>query len=413
MTWTRPRLYPQGVTAPQPAAPPTTNQRGIILMSAAHVVDDFYQGVVPALLPFLVAERHYSYAAVSGLVLAATIFSSVAQPFFGWWADRRSGRWLIWTGMSAAGIGIAVSGLSSTYLLTWLALAVSGIGIAAFHPEAARAARQAAGNSTQAMSVFAVGGNIGYAVGPLIATPAILLLGLRGTALLVLPAAVMAVILITRLTPVLDGTADQPRARSLPEGEDDWTAFAWLIGVVIARSVLFFGISTFLALYFIQALDASHTVAAAALSTFLLSGIIGTLLGGTIADRTSKLLVIRIGFALTVPALLGLLLAPNATFALLCVTLLGITVYLPFSVFVMLGQDYLPRRIGTASGVTVGLAVSAGGLVSPLLGMLADRTSLHTALAVMLAFPVFGLLLSVKLSNPALYQTGSPEPLQP
>lgn len=369
-------------------------------MSGAHVVDDIYQGVVPALLPFLVAERHYSYAAVSGLVLAATIFSSVAQPLFGWWADRLSRRWLIWAGMTTAGAGIAASGLFPSYPLTWLALAVSGIGVAAFHPEAARAARQAAGNSTQAMSVFAVGGNIGYAVGPLIATPAIVLLGLHGTALLMLPAAVMAIVLITWLTPVLDGTVDRPRSSMLPDGDDDWLSFSWLTGVVIARSILFFGITTFLALYFIDALDASHTLAAAALSMFLLSGIIGTLVGGVIADRAGKLMSIRIGFVLTVPALLGLLLASNTGAALACVALLGVSIYLPFSVFVMLGQDYLPQRIGTASGVTVGLAVSAGGLVSPLLGLLADRTSLHTALAVLLVFPLLGLALSAKLHDP-------------
>ena len=113
------------------------NRPGVALMSASHVVDDIYQGCVPALLPFLVAERHYTYAAVSGLTLAATVLSSVAQPAFGWWTDRRPRRWMIPVGMSTAGIGVALSGLSTSYLLTWLAFALFGLGIAAFHPEGA------------------------------------------------------------------------------------------------------------------------------------------------------------------------------------------------------------------------------------------------------------------------------------
>src|SRR5665811_1642580 len=113
------------------------NRRGIALISSAHVVDDAYQGVVPALLPFLVAERHYSYAAVSGLTLAATLLSSVAQPLFGWWTDRRPRRWMIPAGILTAATGVASVGLSSSYLLTWLVIALSGLGIAAFHPEAA------------------------------------------------------------------------------------------------------------------------------------------------------------------------------------------------------------------------------------------------------------------------------------
>jgi FSR family fosmidomycin resistance protein-like MFS transporter len=378
----------------------TTNRRGVALISAAHVADDIYQGVVPALLPFLVAERHYSYAAASGLVLGATVLSSVTQPVFGWWADRRSRRWLTAAGMLTAGVGIALSGLSTTYVLTWLALALSGLGVAIFHPEAARAARQAAGSSTRAMSVFAVGGNLGYAMGPVIATPVLLVAGIRGTVLLVLPAAVMAVVLLTRLTRVLDGPVDRPHARMLPSGQDNWRAFGWLTGVVVVRSVLFFGITTFLALYLLQAYDAAHAVAAAALTVFLGSGVAGTLFGGWLADRVSKLTSIRIGLTLTLPALLGIVLAPNVAVAMIFIVLAGVGIYMPFSVFVMLGQDYLPQRIGTASGVTVGLAVSIGGLASPLLGTLADHTDLRTALSVLLVLPVLGLLLSWRLQEP-------------
>jgi MFS transporter, FSR family, fosmidomycin resistance protein len=379
----------------------STNRRGIALISSAHVVDDIYQGVVPALLPFLVLERRYSYAAVAGLVLAATVFSSVAQPFFGWWADRSPRRWLVAAGMVTAGVGVALSGFTGAYPLTWLALAVSGIGVAAFHPEAARAARQAAANSTRAMSVFAVGGNVGYALGPIIATPVLLAVGLRGTALLALPATAMALLLALRLTSVLDGTAVRPRTHLLPTGDDDWRTFGWLTAVVMTRSVLFFGMSAFVALYFLSALDASHAVAAAALSVFLVSGILGTVLGGWLADRLNKLVSIRVGFALMLPALAGFLLATNVAAAMVFVALAGIAVYLPFSVFVMLGQDYLPQRIGTASGVTVGLAVTAGGLVSPLLGALADHTDLRTALMTLLALPAVGLLFASRLRHVA------------
>jgi FSR family fosmidomycin resistance protein-like MFS transporter len=382
------------------------NRRGIALISAAHVVDDSYQGVVPALLPFLVAERHYSYAAVSGLTLAATVLSSVAQPAFGWWTDRRPRRWMIAAGISTAAVGMAAAGLFSSYLLTWLAIALSGLGIAAFHPEAARVARQAAGNSNRAMSVFALGGNVGFALGSLIATPLLLLTGLRGTVLLVLPAVVMVIVLVTRLRSVLDGRGGQRRANVLPTGTDDWAAFLRLTAVVIIRSVLFFGLTSFLALYFIHDLGASTATGGAALSIFLVAGGVGTVLGGWFADRVGRLGSIRLGFALSVPALAGLVVFTSVPVVMIFVVLTGIGVYLPFSVFVMLGQDYLPNRIGTASGVTVGLAVSVGGLFSPLLGWLADNTSLRVALAVLIALPALALALSGLIHDPARESAG-------
>ena len=384
------------------------NRRGVALISTAHVADDFSQGVVPALLPFFVAERHYSYAAVAGLTLAATVLGSVAQPVFGWWTDRRSRRWMIPVGMLVAALGVALAGLSSSYALTWVLIALSGLGVAAFHPEAARAARQAAGNSNRAMSIFALGGNAGFAVGSLAATPVLLVAGLRGTWLLVLPAAVMAVVLLRTLNAVLDGRAGQRRTHSMPTGDDDWPAFLRLTAVVVVRSILFFGISSFLALYFIAHLGASQGLGGAALTVFLFAGAGGTLLGGWIADRSGRLVSIRIGFTVAVPGLLGLVLAPNLVSAFAFVVLTGIGTFMPFSVFVVLGQDYLPNRIGTASGVTVGLAVSIGGLFSPAFGWLADSTSLRFTLGSLIALPVLALALSGLMRDPASAKTSQP-----
>lgn len=382
---------------PDTTAVTGVNRAGVALTSAAHVVDDIYQGCIPALLPFFVAERHYSYAAISGLTLAATVLSSVAQPVFGWWTDRSPRRWMVAAGITAAATGVGLAGLFDSYLVTWIVIAVSGLGVAAFHPEAARAARQAAGDSNRGMSVFALGGNVGFALGTLVATPVLLLLGLRGTVLLALPGAAMVVLLAARLNRTLDGPVGAPRRHRLPSGDDDWPAFWRLTAVVVARSVLFFGLTSFIALYFIHERGTSAAVGGAALTTFLAAGAVGTVLGGWLADRAGRLASIRWGLAIIAPALVGLLLAPNVLVAFPLVAVVGIGTFMPFSVFVVLGQDYLPNRIGTASGVTVGLAVSVGGMFAPLLGAIADATSLRTTLWMLIAVPVLGLLLSTRL----------------
>jgi MFS transporter, FSR family, fosmidomycin resistance protein len=376
------------------------------MISVAHVIDDSYQGVIPALLPFFVADRNYSYAAVSGLTLAATLLSSVAQPAFGWWTDRHPRRWLIGTGILTAAAGVGAAGLFTNYAITWLTIAISGLGIAAFHPSAARAARQAAGNSNRAMSVFAVGGNAGFALGSLIATPVLLVVGLRGTVLLVLPAVVMAVILALRLNRTLDGPAGERRSL-LPTGDDDWPAFVRLTAVVVVRAVVFFGLTSFLALYFIHSLHTSKAVGGAALSALLIAGGVGTLLGGWLADQLGRVATLRLGLALTVPAIAGLVIFSSAPVAFVFAIIVGVALFLPFSVFVMLGQDYLPNRIGTASGVTVGLAVSVGGLFSPLLGWLADNTSLRLTITVLTALPALALVLALPMQEPILH-VGSP-----
>jgi FSR family fosmidomycin resistance protein-like MFS transporter len=370
-------------------------------MASAHVFDDFYQGVVPALLPFLVAERHYSYAAIAGLTLAANILSSVAQPAFGWWGDRRPRRWLIPAGILTAGVGVALVAFTTEYWMTWVVIAISGLGIAAFHPEAARAARQASGDSNRAMSVFALGGNVGFALGSLVATPLLLLTGLGGTVLLVIPATLMAAILIVRLRTVLDGRAGHQKRSAHPPGADDWPAFLRLTAVVVVRSIVFFGTLSFVALYLINNFGTSKVVGGVALTVFLLAGALGTVVGGFTADRLGRLVSIRLGFGLAIPAMGGLALAQDWVVALVFVAISGVTIFMPFAVFVILGQDYLPNRIGIASGVTVGMAVTVGGLFSPLLGWIADATDLRVTFSILAGLTVVALLLAFFLREPA------------
>ena len=377
------------------------NRRGVALMATAHVFDDFYQGVVPALLPFLVAERHYSYAAVAGLTLAANVLSSVVQPAFGWWGDRHPRRWLIPVGMLTAAVGVGLVAFSVEYWMTWLVIALAGLGIAAFHPEAARAARQASGNSNRAMSVFALGGNVGFALGSLVATALLLVTGLGGSVLLAIPAVVMAAVLFIRLRTVLDGRTGALKRAVHPPGVDDWPAFLRLTAVVVVRSIVFFGAISFIALYFINDFGTSEVVGGAALTLFLVAGAFGTIVGGWTADRLGRLVSIRLGFALAVPSVLGLALAQNWVVALVFVALAGVTVFMPFAVFVILGQDYLPNRIGIASGVTVGLAVTVGGLFSPFLGWVADATDLRVTFAMLGGLTVVALTLAFLLREPA------------
>ena len=370
----------------------------VALLAASHAVDDIYQGAVPALLPFFVADRHYSYAAATGLTFAATALSSVIQPLFGALTDRRDLRWLVPAGLTVAGAGVGLSGLAASYPLTWLAIALSGIGVAAFHPEAARAARAASGDSQQAMSVFSVGGNAGFAIGPLFVS-AVLIAGIRGTVFLAIPALITGAVVHLALGRRGQGSAPGPQDPQRAGTPDDWRGFTLLTSAVIIRSVFFFGVSSLLALYVGTGLHGGRRLGEAALTTMLAAGAAGTVTGGRLADRFGRLPVMRVSFAATAAGLLALVFT-GLPWIFLPIAITGFSLNQSFSLTVTLGQDYLPSRIGTSSGVTLGLAISIGGLLAPALGALADATSLHLALTVLLALPPAGLALALRLREP-------------
>ena len=163
--------------------------RSILTLSAAHAITDINQGAIPVLLPFLISAYGLTYAGAAAIVFATNISSSLVQPLFGHFADRYPNRWLMPAGILFAGLGLALAGAVPTYHLVLAVVAVSGIGIAAFHPEGARLVNDLSGaRKATAMSLFAVGGQVGFAIGPLMTTFVVASFGLTGTLLLsVLP----------------------------------------------------------------------------------------------------------------------------------------------------------------------------------------------------------------------------------
>jgi FSR family fosmidomycin resistance protein-like MFS transporter len=142
------------------------HRRAIAIFAAGHAFTDLNQGALPALLPYFTLVYHFTYAQAAGLTFAATIASSVAQPFFGQMADRVPAAWLIPAGVFCAGLGMSLVGVVPTYPFMVLALIPAGLGVAAFHPEAARGMHAASGRlKATSMSVFSMGGTAGFALG--------------------------------------------------------------------------------------------------------------------------------------------------------------------------------------------------------------------------------------------------------
>jgi FSR family fosmidomycin resistance protein-like MFS transporter len=387
------------------------DRRAMGTLSAGHLFTDVAQGSVPALLPFLISKHHLSYAAASALVLAATISSSVIQPLFGHLSDRRSLPWLMPLGPALGGLGIALAGPAPSYGLTFAAIVLSGIGVAAFHPEGSRFANYVSGSKrASGMSLFSVGGNVGFALGPVLVTPLVLAFGLSGTAFILIPTWLMAAVMVRelpRLVGFRTGPAPAGRDEAADRAADRWGPFAILAGVIALRSFVYFGLVTFLPLYFVHDLHAGKAAGNAALAAMLIGGAAGTLIGGPLADRFGRRAVLTGSMLALPPLVAGLLLSPPllaGAFAALA----GAATIATFAVTIVMGQEYLPGRLGVSAGVTIGLSIGLGGVGAPLLGLLADARGLRASFYVIAVLPAAALALIAAL--PAARGGKAPEP---
>jgi FSR family fosmidomycin resistance protein-like MFS transporter len=375
------------------------NYKLLGLLALGHLVIDMNQGSLPALLPYLKTALGLTYTATGVIVLMANITSSLIQPLFGFLADKTARRWLLPLSVFLSSVGIALSGLAPSYYAVLALVMISGFGIAAYHPEGYRTATQVAGErKATGVSIFSTGGNIGIAVGPPFITLLLTGFGMPGTLGMFLPGLLVAGLLMA----VLPGLSRPLLARAQGATLAPKTmvgGMSLLVLVISIRSWTQLGFTTYMPFYYLEVLKGDPRMVGTLLAVFLGAGAVGTLIAGPISDRIGHRRYMVSVFFLAAPLAVAFLLVSGVwTFVLLAA--LGFVLVSTFTVSVVLGQAYMPRNLGMASGLIVGFAIGAGGVGATALGWVADHWGLSSALWISALMPILGCAVSLTLPEP-------------
>lgn len=378
----------------------------VYLLSLGHLSVDLAPGALPAILPFLVLYNGLSYTEVAGLMFASSCLSSVVQPLFGFWADKSTKNWFLALGILTSGVGLGLSGLATNYWLIFLSITIMGIGSSIFHPVAAQLVNRTSEHKATGMGIFSVGGNVGFGIAPLIAAAALTAWGTSGTLLFGAWGVLMAAVLLWAVPKMLAGLklssdADASLKSDAADGKNDWPAFARMTLVILFRSIATTSTLSFVPLYCIHRFGISEGFSSTLLTFLCLCGAVMTVLGGWLTDRLGLVRACKMGYILMAPAFALMLAAPSVWWIFPLLTVVSFTLNGTYAAFVVLGQSYLAKNVGLASGVTMGLSASLGGIFTPLLGLLADAygiTSVIYALAVIGALCAMSAFL---LTEPA------------
>ncbi len=394
---------PAGVIAPAARAKPDMRLLGFLALG--HMVIDINQGSFPVILPFLKDALNLSYAATGLIVLAANITSSLIQPLFGYLADQTARRWLLPLSVLLSAVGLGFLGLAPSYGAVLALVVITGFGVAAYHPEGYRTATAVAGDrKATGVSIFSTGGNIGIALGPPLLTVLLTTYGLPGSLGMLVPGLLVAA-LLTAVLPRLSAPAPTvARDRASAAGARTLVgAMGLLILVVAIRSWTQLGFTTFMPFYWKDVLHGDPRLVGSLLAVFLGAGAIGTLAAGPVADRVGVRRYVVSVFLLATPLAVSFLFVTGGPLVFVLLALLGFVLVSTFTVSVVLGQAYLPRNPGMASGLIVGFAIGAGGVGASALGWVADHWGLTAALGISAVMPLAGFLVALFLPDP---QTG-------
>jgi FSR family fosmidomycin resistance protein-like MFS transporter len=378
------------------------NLKILLVLSFGHLVTDIYQSALPALLPFLKANLSLSYAMTGVILMAANFTSSIMQPFFGYISDKKEKVFLLPFGCLAAGIGLSLLSFTSQYGFVLLLVMVSGLGVAAYHPEGYKTAHFFTGrNMTTGMAVFSVGGNLGFALGPIIAIAIVTQLGFEVLPVIGIFSFLFLIIFIFHRTALSATKPVHLESKRQPGGElrNVYFPLFLTIATVVMRSWTQMGLMTYIHFYHIDYLKGDPMYSGKLVSIFLLGGVAGTILGSILADRFGHKPFLVSSLFLTCLLMPLIQVASGATLFLV-LALVGMALISPFTVTIVMAQRLLPKNLGIASGLLVGFAIGVGGLGVALLGLIADHFGIPMALKAIMILPWIGLGASLLIRYP-------------
>ncbi len=400
--------------APSTAAPAASvvRNRPLITLFLGHMTIDLYAGLLPVLFPVLSRDYDLDLATVGLVALAYSGVGSVSQPLFGWLADRYGTRLtgvaLVWTAVTFAAIAVAPS--------FWMIVALAGaagLGSGAFHPFGALNANAVIDDRRRnsAMSVYASGGTIGFAIGPLIGVALLALFGVHGIALMVVPGTLIAVWLLLEMRRIaVRGTGSRHGRAGLPP--IPWLLLGSVIIVMMARSWTMSSLQAFIPTWY-DDLGYSKAFYGFLATTITLASALGTLGSGTLADRHGRRALIVGSLIATIPAIL-LFTQFTGGIAFLTGALVGILAASTAPLLLVMAQQLMQGRAGVASGLILGLGFVTGAIGVPITGAIADAFSIQTAMraqsvVILLAIPI-ALLLPNELRMREIQERGSDRP---
>lgn len=368
-----------------------------------HCINDFGQGSLAALIPFFIANFGLNYYQSASIIFCNTVVASVAQPILGYVADRWRVPWFIPVGFTVTLVSISAIALATSYEMILALSLIAGIGAALFHPEAALLVNRTQSNELgNAMGRFAVGGSAGFALGPLLAG-GVYVFGGQFLWLFTAIALIGVLLYVYAFTGSTDTDAigeSKSSAKSTNSGTNDWVSFGKLFFVIASRSILFSVLSIFIPILYITVINGEASASSLALTMYFAMGAVLTYMGGALSDKLGFLKTVRLGNLIFLPSVLVFIFVPNIWGFFGAMIPMAFGVFSQYGPITVLGQKYLAKNAGFASGITLGLGITLGGLVAPYVGHIADIYDVQTALMTLIPVGLMGLLMSFWLKEP-------------
>ncbi|QTL39294.1 MFS transporter [Xenorhabdus budapestensis] len=366
-------------------------------ISLSHLLNDMIQSLILAIYPLLQSEFTLSFIQIGMITLTYQVTASLLQPLIGLYTDKHPQPYSLPIGMGFTLSGLLLLAYADSFPIILLAAALVGTGSSVFHPESSRVARMASGGRLGlAQSLFQVGGNLGSALGPLLAAIIIAPYG-KGNVGWFSLAALLAIIILLQVSQWykmqyhatsrhISNTLPHPRLSK----KIIIRSFIILLVLIFSKYFYLTSISSYYTFYLIQKFGISVQSAQIHLFVFLFAVATGTIIGGPIGDKIGRKYVIW-GSILGVAPFTLLLPYVSLFWTGALSVIIGLILASAFSAILVYAQELIPGKTGMVAGLFFGLAFGMGGIGAAVLGYVADKTNIESVYKICAFLPLLGI----------------------
>ncbi|HSN94247.1 MAG TPA: MFS transporter [Anaerolineaceae bacterium] len=367
------------------------DSKGVTLIAFAHGLHDTYSSWLGALLPVLIEKFTMTNTMAGALSMALTI-PSVLQPIFGYTADRKNLRWMIVVAPAITALVMTNLGIIPSFNLLFLFLLIAGLGAAGLHSVGPGVASYFSGKSIgKGMSFWMIGGELGYSVGPLLATSMVGLIGFTRLPLLGIGGVLVSLFLAYATRDVDTRCTSKNLKINRPVFMANMKQVMLpIVLLLITRALAGVMLGIFLPT-FLQSQGASLTIAGAGMAVAGAAGVVGAYIAGTLSDKVGRRKILSVAIVLT-PIFMLLFLNAQGWVKIPLLILSGLFGLSLLPVMMSTIMKFFPEDRSFANGIFMSLNFIIQSLGALLAGRIADLKGMpFTFMVAALAMPL-GLL---------------------
>lgn len=372
----------------------------LMAICICHLLNDSMQSILPAVFPMIKDTFHLSFVQVGAISLVIQLTSSLIQPWVGLYADKHRHSWQLSVAMVFSMCGVVMLALATSYWMILLAVGLMGVGSAVFHPQAAQIAQAASGGRKGfAQSVFQVGGNGGYSIGPLLAAFIVLPIGMQAFGYIAIIPFILAVILyqigkwhMAQIGKVVKKVRGRWTTVKTYSKRRIWFFIFVLFMLMFSKNFYSTSMLNYFSFFLIDKFGVTQQTAQYCLFIYLAAQAIGTIVGGMLGDKYGRKWVIWFSILGVSPFTIALPYIDSFTGVVILSIVIAIIMASAFSSILVFASDLMPNNTGVIAGIFYGLSFGVAGIGSSFFGWLADQTSIHFVFEVSTLLPLLGVI---------------------